>query len=409
MFTERTAKRLSWFGIVFLCLSALIFVIFRSWNFSFTLDEAKVGQFGDFVGGVIGSIFAFVGVILYYVALNAQREDIKINKDTLNLQIKALNQQIEEFKAQTEELQETRKVYEEQTNLYRQQTLYYNQQVVELKNQTKIAQLQRFEKCFYNLLNVFIRVRELYIDELNEFLHSIQSQKYSEKLFLRCDEILSYYEEYYYKKYSKLSRYFKTVDRLFKLIDSFQLDDEDKKQYAKILRSQLTLQDLLILYYAYFIDAASNIKTFAIIYSIFEDVTIFDKMEFDLSTFTNKSKLIKCLNQIKKVFDRNLKQYLDIEGDDVCITEELIFNDIQSSYGLNIQDDMLNFSISFLRNDWGSQNYIDETQLVKLIQVFLYDYFFLQKFNLPKDVLKWQKVEDEMHLSIEFIVNLNYV
>ena len=42
------------------------------------LDEAKVAQFGDFVGGVVGTLLAFVAAILYYVALKEQRKDIAI-------------------------------------------------------------------------------------------------------------------------------------------------------------------------------------------------------------------------------------------------------------------------------------------------------------------------------------------
>ena len=157
MFSEKTAKILSIIGVVFLIVSAIIFVLFGNWEFSAILDEAKIGQFGDFVGGVIGSLFAFVGVILYYVALKAQHEDVRTNKNALELQMKALNQQIEEFKAQTEELQETRKVYEEQTKLYREQTSYYKQQVIELKSQTQISHLKRFDSCF------LLVVRKMYL------------------------------------------------------------------------------------------------------------------------------------------------------------------------------------------------------------------------------------------------------
>lgn len=409
MFTEITAKRLSWFGIVLLILSPIIFIIFRSWDFSFTLDEAKVGQFGDFVGGVIGSVFAFVGVILYYVALNEQRKDIKINKKALSLQIQALNQQITEFQAQTEELQETRKVYEEQTKLYRQQTHYYNQQVVELKNQTQIANLQRFDKCFYNMLNVFIHVRERDANELRTLFASICDNNYSEKLNKRCTEVLSYYEECFYKEYPVLSRYFKTIHRLFKLIESSHLEEQEKIHYAKILRSQLTIQDLTILYYAYFSDVVSNVKAFTLTYGIFDDLTIFDKIELDLFSFDNKSKLIKYFNKVSRLFDRNLKQYLDIEGEDVDIREELIFIDINSSYGLSIKEDRFNFSISYLYENWMSQELIDNEKFIKLISMFLSDYFFLRKFNMPQDVIKWSKIEDESHIVFCFKVDLNLV
>ena len=107
IFSEKTAKVLSYIGLLSIVLGAVVFIVFRSWDFSWTISEEKVGQFGDFVGGVVGSLLAFVGVILYYIALTEQRKDIDINRKALETQVEALNQQIEEFKAQTKEMQDT--------------------------------------------------------------------------------------------------------------------------------------------------------------------------------------------------------------------------------------------------------------------------------------------------------------
>jgi hypothetical protein len=90
--------------------------VFGSWNFSQTLDESKIGQFGDFIGGVIGTILAFVAAVLYYVALKEQRKDIAINQEAAKLQNEALKKQIEEFEKQKEELELTRKVYLSSSN-----------------------------------------------------------------------------------------------------------------------------------------------------------------------------------------------------------------------------------------------------------------------------------------------------
>ena len=159
VFSEKSAKILAWTGLLLIVASLFVFVIFRGWSFTWIIDEEKIGQFGDFVGGVVGSLFAFVGIILYYIALTEQRKDIEINRKALETQIEALDQQIDEFKTQTIEMQETRTVYEEQTNLYREQTNYYQQQVKELKDQTKIASLQHFNSEFYSLLGVFINIK----------------------------------------------------------------------------------------------------------------------------------------------------------------------------------------------------------------------------------------------------------
>ena len=86
-------------AILFGIASVLITIIFFFWQdyhltTSQKVDSEKFAQFGDFIGGFIGSIWTLVGVFLFYKALTEQRADFKNNKDALELQVNALNQQI---------------------------------------------------------------------------------------------------------------------------------------------------------------------------------------------------------------------------------------------------------------------------------------------------------------------------
>lgn len=405
MFSEKTAKILSLLGLLFILISAIVFICFRSWNFSFVLDEAIIGQYGDFVGGIIGSIFAFVGVILYYVALNTQREDIRINRDALQLQMQALNQQIEEFKAQTEELQETRRVYVEQTNLYREQTLYYQQQVIELKYQTKISYLKRIDSNFYNLLRVFIKVKVEHIKEIESLIKELKTEISNETISERCIAIMELYEKISLEKSDTLSIYFKTIYRLIMLIESVQYDEE-KKQYAKIFRSQLSIKDLTILYYNYFFDINTTVKSFILNYNILEDLTILDKFEIPTVIEHSHHLLLKYLNKISKIFNSNINRYFDIEGEDIDITEDFPFLNIKASYGLEIVNDIFKFSIKYQLDTWKSQKIITEDENIQIIKMFIYDYFFMSKFKIPKEVIKTQKIEDDNNLTFQFTIEL---
>ena len=143
IFTEKTGILLSFVALAILIIGTFIFLYYGSWQKSSIIDEPIIAQFGDFVGGVIGTIVAFIGIILYYVALTEQRNDIKINQRALNLQITALNHQTTEFQAQKEELISTRKIYEQQTKT--------------MKN-------QQFDSNFYSLLNVYVSLK----NNLNE-------------------------------------------------------------------------------------------------------------------------------------------------------------------------------------------------------------------------------------------------
>lgn len=181
-FTENTGKVFAVGGIFFIILAASTFLTLGDWTFSKTLNEEKIGQFGDFIGGTIGSLFSLAGVILFYVALKEQRKDININQENLKLQNITLNQQVEEFKAQKTELIETRKVYEEQTILFREQTTIYKQQNKELKEQTNIAKLQQFDSSFFSYLKVFIELK-------NTLNNKSDSKNYFSEIYLKISII----------------------------------------------------------------------------------------------------------------------------------------------------------------------------------------------------------------------------
>lgn len=52
-------------------------------NFDVPIKTDVFGQFGDIVGGVIGSLWALAGVILFYAGLTEQRKDIQTNQNAL--------------------------------------------------------------------------------------------------------------------------------------------------------------------------------------------------------------------------------------------------------------------------------------------------------------------------------------
>lgn len=98
-------------GFALIIIGLFFFLWQESFSINTSIQSDKVGQFGDFIGGIVGSIWALSGVILFYVALSLQRK---------------------EFQLQRQELRETRNIFE--------------QQATQMKNQQK-------ESTFFNLLN----------------------------------------------------------------------------------------------------------------------------------------------------------------------------------------------------------------------------------------------------------------
>ena len=121
----RFAKNLINAGIIVIAISLVLLLPFRSYFSASPVDNELIGQFGDFIGGIAGSLWALAGVIMFYVALHEQRKDFETNREILSAQL-------DEFKLQQVELAETRKVFKEQSETLR---------------------IQRFENSFFSMIN----------------------------------------------------------------------------------------------------------------------------------------------------------------------------------------------------------------------------------------------------------------
>ena len=246
-------------------IGIVVFLYKESMFFDSKINAEKVSQFGDFIGGIVGSLWSLAGVILFYVALTEQRKDIEINRNALNAQVSALNQQIKEFELQRTELSETRKVFEEQS---------------------ETLKIQRFENTFFQLLSLH---HEL-VDKLNfsklSMMTSVSMEKrevlskafedleikmrYSNSTYsqnssggstytedipetkkVALERMKKAYNEFYFDDYKQiLSHYFRNVYHIFKFIYKTELIENSKKQfYASLVRAQLSSDELYLILY----------------------------------------------------------------------------------------------------------------------------------------------------------------
>lgn len=279
--TEKFSIVLLVSGILFLFVG-LTFFLWNDLNFSILskVDSDKIGQFGDFVGGLIGSIWALAGVILFYVALTEQRKDFKNNRDVLITQTESLKQQIKEFKLQRLELSETRKVFEIQifeTSFFNLLKFHsdvknsLNISTTKIRTTDKVTNKETFEfrgNRFFLKANQFI---EYHLFEFGNIAIIKQEKKLSYiinyfsnkykldgKTLLLIKEIfnenkvnykqkiafLIFYEGY--KSY--LSQYMNLLITVVKIIEdaSQELESFSSEKYFEILKAQLSEMEIKI-------------------------------------------------------------------------------------------------------------------------------------------------------------------
>lgn len=254
-------------GLLFLIIPISILFIWKAYfSIDAPIDKELFGTFGDFVGGFLGSIWSLCGVLLFYTALIEQRKDFKTNQKALTKQIDALDLQSEEFRLQREELGQSRQVFIEQSKTLRQ---------------------QRLEATYFSLLNLYHGI----ISSLNspdstetyfkKFKKSINN-KFTESKSPVEDhkQAADNYLEVFYDKKEELSHYFKLIYRILKIIDDSEITENEKFRYVKILRSQLSENEMLAMYYNSHSSYGGEVYKLILKYNLLKHLPSISKVEF---------------------------------------------------------------------------------------------------------------------------------
>lgn len=263
LLTEKFSIRVLIIGILIIFLGIFIFS-WNNWNFSKSseIELERLTQFSDFIGGLVGPIFALVGVILFYIALTEQKKDFATNRDALQAQTKALEQQIVEFELQRQELSETRQIFKIQTETFRKQqfeSTFFNllnlhHQIV---NSIDVSRREQKYPGFESLLNKNIdRNEKITVVTTGRDCFVIFGNDYREKYTKfksenpEMDELELVKHSYwnFYKKYqSDLGHYFRNLYHIFKFINNS--DEPNKNIYTSLVRAQLSNDELFLLFY----------------------------------------------------------------------------------------------------------------------------------------------------------------
>ena len=246
--SEKFSIALLYIGIGVL-LSSIAPFLWNEWQTLFTdnkIQADKIAQFGDFIGGTVGSIWALAGVVLFYVALKEQRSDFRTNKEALESQTEALKLQIKEFELQRKELEETREVF---------------------KIQNETMAIQKFESTFFNLLSNhheivnamrinFNNNNNLPIEKVGRDVFHYSYKALSNKLEILPSDlntpeaISSIYFEVYTITQNNFAHYFRNLSSIIKFINNSEsITESDKLMYASMISSQLSDYELLWLFY----------------------------------------------------------------------------------------------------------------------------------------------------------------
>ncbi|MBH2553802.1 putative phage abortive infection protein [Serratia ureilytica] len=236
--------------LLYACISFTISWPFDGW------DRESLGQFGDSWGVVtsIFSVFAFLGVAY---SVKIQAESLKqLKNDSKSNNMMMIRQQVE-------------------GNFFQMLNLLQS-----LINDMDIQGDGRdgvvFERNGRDVFTYFYKKfksnrkveRRFYIEPV--ILNQIDYKKL--KRFIGgC------FDEFYKDRQQDLAHYFRVVYNIYKFIDSSNINQNDKKMLANILRAQLSNYELLMLFYNCLGKHGLKFIDIAIRYEIFDNLPI-DKL-----------------------------------------------------------------------------------------------------------------------------------
>jgi len=243
---KKTKKRIPWilisFGLfAFLCIVSVFGVYSISFkDFSFIPDTEKFGQFGDFIGGTLNPILAFLSFMALLYTIKIQTDELKLSR--------------EELEATREELKGSRIAQQEQSE--------------SLRLQNGAIEKQIFENTFFSLLKeVNGLLNELY-DGNAVYNYIIELS--DDRIYLKKEELKN---KFNLLNNGVMRNYFMMLYQILKFIDNSS-STINKKTYSNIVRANSGNFILSLLAINCYSNDFSQFKEYLEKYSFFEHLDI---------------------------------------------------------------------------------------------------------------------------------------
>lgn len=238
---ERWLLRLSViFGILGVLVFIISFFIFHhgeEFDSTLKINSEKFGDYGSFLSGVVGSVWALVSVILFYLTLRLQRKELSLQRNELELTRNELQGQKDQM------IQQNRTLLQQQFESTFFQLISVHLNIVssmDLRSvQNKSSVISEGRDCF-----------EIFYKRLK---HYIETQKAnSENLTIIVGgatfaETINGYNIFYSNDQNNLGHYFRNLYNIIKFVDQSEI--QNKKTYTNFVRAQLSSHELAILFY----------------------------------------------------------------------------------------------------------------------------------------------------------------
>ncbi|MDN5049792.1 putative phage abortive infection protein [Aliarcobacter butzleri] len=280
-----------WWGIIFIAFIAMLTIfIFGYFYFSkhslswLSGEIEELGQMGDFFGGTLNPILAFLSFCLLLITIKLQSKELKNSTKELAKSSKALKKQSKSLKIQNFE-----STFFNMLNLYFSLKNRLNQNPPEIRNieykidEDDIDYIFETKKYERNIVSVeegiprLAYILTLFLNKTNRFpkefrnkpIEKIEEEiklKYKENQLSDTNSLYLYFASIYGKHLNHLMR---TIYHIINFVDKND-DIKNKKFYINLLRSQIDTNESILIFYNAISKHGKNLLPLVIKYEFFE-------------------------------------------------------------------------------------------------------------------------------------------
>ena len=324
------------------------------------IEGGEWGQLGDFYGGIFGTILSALSIVLLIRTLKSQQEANRIvalsNKRTS--EVYDLQQFNEMFKLVLDEYHTTINNYQKKTS-----------EGSSLKGKDAL-------KAF-----------------MAEMQEKVKTENTTGTFQKRIDRSVQMFEDFYTENLTVASVHFRLLYRIFQLIEKSKISVERKREVAKIVRCQLSEQELFLLRYNAMSRHGKNVQKYINQYNLLKHLPLLSKLEFaSYAKSVDEELKVNIINTEFYMFKQETaKLLLKPTGGDY---EEKLSE--RCSVKLHVNADRTSYKISILRREKVKASMpIDEAfdkltpaNMLELLKDFTTEVFLYSNFNVFNDAVK---------------------
>lgn len=355
--------------VVFIISSSILFGWAASkYDWTSPIDYNLFGALGDFIGGVLGTILMMLSALLVVRTFIYQQSVTLSNERQL-------------------ETQRFNNLFFELMNLY-------HTEVAELCGQDFKLYKKINQEDDTEVVKQELRYNDKdFFDVLKEKLQ--KKYKNGNSFTLNRQLALRHYMDFYIENKAKMGAYYRTLYRIYDLIDNADLDENSKKNYLKIVRAQLTESELFFLRYNATTYYGRNFIKYINKYNILKHLPAFELLEFkDWWDGLNKTEKTG-INIIFDFVNKKIREMLCNSEEPTIITR---IDDISPRYSMilekkNVCDLLITVIIKkAARNnmvEFSALDNYDNKKIQQLLDCFIKEviiYSNFEQYNNTKDL-----------------------